>query len=268
VAAERTPSAGEHADALWIAVRAITEEARKRPGLRAAFVAGSLARGEHDAYSDADLYLVVHEQEGAELLRYPLPLLESHGPVLATVRFTERSGLAVFFRSGVRVDLHVVTPRGIRPTDTIAVLHDPEGLLAAYDPTPPILSPTELYGVLDSCCLTLYDADVAFRRGDRLQATWLVSRLLSLVTILHRAGVRPDNSLLGVKKIARHLTPEAQRKFEDALDRLRPSTLREGAGRSVALLEEAVGCLGPAFSEGANREFLALLRDRIARWED
>lgn len=264
---ERTPSAEEHTAELWTAIRAITDEARTRPGVRAAFVAGSLVRGEHDAYSDADLYLVVHEREGGELLRRPHSLLESYGPVLATVRFTERSGIAAFFRSGIRVDLHVVTARGIRPTDAVTVLHDPEGLLASYDATPPTLSPTELYGMFDSCCLTLYDADVAVRRGDRLQATFLLSRLLALVTVLQRAGTRPENSMLGVKKLSRHLAPDAQRSFEEALDQLRPSTLREGAVRSVALLEEAVERLGPAFSEGVNREFLRLLRERASSWE-
>jgi predicted nucleotidyltransferase len=185
------------------------------PRVRAAWLEGSFARGEADAWSDIDLHLIVEEPEtfgAVEWLGALMPL------VLADAIPGLSGAFICLTPDWVHIDLNLHSlEEELRQETTRQVLVDKDALIpstsaAEISSGPPFFpaQQTQIFLYL------MGNAVTAFLRGDLIA--------LSQTTVMMRDGLLiplmlAENGILnetGAKRVARHLTTEQQ----DCLERL------------------------------------------------
>lgn len=98
--------------------------------IEAVFLRGSIARDEHDEFSDIDLYCVVKEEHIEAFLPQRIRHIEAYKKTLFVDDiYIIAAQLLVVYEDMIHIDLFTVTPNGISNKDVIKILFDPNGIL-------------------------------------------------------------------------------------------------------------------------------------------
>ncbi|MBE9916329.1 hypothetical protein G8C92_20130 [Paenibacillus donghaensis] len=109
------------------ALHAVVESLKTDDLVEAIFLKGSMARKEHDNYSDIDLYCLVSDENVEPFLPHRIKHLESYKKLLFVddIYIIAPQILAVYVDL-VHIDLFTVTLENIIAKDKIEILYDPK----------------------------------------------------------------------------------------------------------------------------------------------
>ena len=172
--------AGPQRDLVTRAKAVLRDDSR----VAAAWIVGSIARGDSDRWSDVDLYVSVPDDE-FDAFAYDDPVLESIRPVLGIERrtFGRDAHRLVLFDGPVRADITTVTPARVEnsPFQPAIFLVDNDGSAArlAARPVPPEPDPaTLLLRLNDQVRVDLANLQQAIARRAVIAAFGAQARLL------------------------------------------------------------------------------------------
>jgi predicted nucleotidyltransferase len=229
--------------------------------VRAAWLEGSFARGEADAWSDIDLHLIVEEPETFGAVEWLAALM----PLLLADSIPGLPGAFICLTPDwVHIDLNLHSlEEELRQETTRRVLVDKDALIPST--SSPEFSSRRPFFPAQQAQIFLYlmgNAVTALQRGDLIalsQTTVMMRDGLLIPLMLAENGI-PNET--GAKRVARHLTTEQQ----DCLERLPAIGLTEiglrEAQRTLALeyltrarrLAEACTAVWPAELERAAKQ--------------
>jgi predicted nucleotidyltransferase len=248
----------------WNAVSTLVPYLKRDPAVRAIFLKGSLARGDGDAYSDVDLYCLVHEQELERFLGSRLEYLKQYKELLywSEANFVGPQIVAVF-ANGLHLDLYTVTASTLQQTDAVKVLYDPEGLLADFHGSFFEVSKAEVVRTFGSLTFSLLEFETAYKRGNLVWASRLASHISGDLVLMLRHIYDPEHAQVGFKKINDYLPEYVYGALSDALDGISPTNLPVGLLKLLELLEDAIPLLPVDVRDGLNMPFYDFMAARI-----
>lgn len=189
------------------AVRKIQESLMKDPLVQAIFLKGSMGRGEHDEYSDVDLYCLVREEDEKEFLSARMDHLKSYRDIdYYDEVFIIAPQLIVVYDNRLHLDLFTVTQRSFSEKDYFKVVYDPDQILDTYKGTQYLsISDKEFANHAFDVSWFLYRYEKAHARGTDLYAIIMIQHVLEHLSkvLLHRYC--PERTLLGMKTIEKSL---------------------------------------------------------------
>ncbi|MEK5236914.1 nucleotidyltransferase domain-containing protein [Paenibacillus sp. FSL L8-0470] len=247
------------------AIRQVGLAVKGDPAVRAVFLKGAHARGEQDAYSDVDLYCLVHSEGLTDFLARRISHMESYKPLIlwSEANFVGPQIVGVF-EDGLHFDLYTVTEESLKQTEQILVLYDPEGYLANYKAAESFpMSDAEITRILSGFTFSLLEFETAYLRGDLLWAHRLGSHLAADLMAVLRHVVDPSTAQLGIKRLHHKLSPQQLDELTGALNGLGPDALPSGVKKLVDLAAALIADLTERLSENWNQRFFDFMVKRI-----
>lgn len=194
--------------------------------VEAVFVRGSIAREEHDEFSDIDMYCVVKEEN----IEAFLPNRKKHIETYKVTLFVDdiyiiAPQLLVVYEDLIHIDLFIVAPSEISNKDAIKILFDPNGILTAkLESTTMALTPLEFQDAVDDTVWYLYQYFWSAKRGNEI---WCVHLLRNSIehfakVLLHKYC--PERALLGLKATYNSLPSAPLNEIVDIMDCMTPVT--------------------------------------------
>jgi hypothetical protein len=202
-----------HRDVIERALRVVSEDDR----VAAAWLAGSLATGAADAYSDIDLHLLVEDTDQAEVAQEWPELVERIiGPLVLATPIDGVVGGYTLNRDWVHLDLvvHAASDLDAVPAGPMLVLYDPTQALS--DRRAGLPEPGEPYFPDDVVDLYLYflgNLVVTFGRRELVVARGGVQALIDLLVRLMLAE-RGIHEIGGQKRLNPFLSEEQRTVLE------------------------------------------------------
>ncbi|MGE7998890.1 nucleotidyltransferase domain-containing protein [Lysinibacillus sp. NPDC093190] len=175
--------------------------------IEAVFLRGSMAREEHDEFSDIDIYCVVNE-ENVEAF---LPNRNKHIEAYKKTLFVDdiyiiAPQLLVVYEDLIHIDLFTVTPSEISDNDAIKILFDPNEILTAKQKNTTLsLTSLEFQDAVDDTVWYLYQYYWSAKRGNEIWSVHLLRNSLEhfAKVLLHKYC--PERALLGLKALSNSL---------------------------------------------------------------
>lgn len=241
------------------AIEAVAGAAMADGLVEAALLKGSFGRGDDDAHSDVDLYLVVSPAARETVLaRRQTYLAAFDEPVfLEEVNFGLPQLVAIF-DDATHVDLYVALREEIGHEDPIRVWSDPSGIFDGFAWERAAVSDETLARLFSSALYGIVEADSAYRRGNYAWAAKILSDSAGSAAVLLRRPDDPTYAFLGLKKLNQIVPPERYRLLEDLYAHLSGQELP----RAAELLTQALG----AFLAEAGPFLRAQLDLRLWEW--
>ena len=169
--------------------------------IEAVFLRGSIAREEHDEFSDIDMYCVVKEENIEVFLPNRKKHIESYKDTLFVDDiYIIAPQLLVVYEDLIHIDLFTVAPSEISNKDAIKILFDPNGILTAkLKSTTMALTPLEFQDAVDDTVWYLYQYYWSAQRGNEIWCIHLLQNSLEhfAKVLLHKYC--PERALLGLK---------------------------------------------------------------------
>ncbi|WP_181347513.1 nucleotidyltransferase domain-containing protein [Thalassobacillus sp. CUG 92003] len=183
------------------AVQAITASLQRDALVQAVFLKGSMGRGEHDAYSDVDLYCLVEAQDEEAFLTRRLDHLKAYGDLLyVDTFFIIAPQILAVYDNLLHVDLFTVTETSFLNKDYFRVLHDPNNKLAPFRDFQDLsLSPQELHDHIDDTAFFLLQYHKAAGRGNDLWAVHVGHDIMIELAKVLLHHYNPRRAQLGLK---------------------------------------------------------------------
>jgi predicted nucleotidyltransferase len=186
-------------DALNLLTNSFVQDQR----VQAIFVKGSVGRGEHDEYSDLDLYCLVDDRDLNSFLQSRVGHLESYGKLLFHDDiFIIAPQIIAVYENMLHVDLFTVTEETFVEKDFFKVIYDPHSRLEKFKSSQSLrLSAAEFQDAVDDIVWFLFQYKKSCERGNDL---WSVNMLNHVMThlarvLLHR--YQPERAQLGIKAL-------------------------------------------------------------------
>lgn len=242
---------------------------RSDPRIRAAWLAGSLGRGDADRYSDIDLHVVLVEADLAAFQAGVEEWLGAWRPLVLCKLLFDGKMVNALTADGVRIDLWPHTQDRVSlQADRVRVLHDPAGLIH-FDLTPVEADERAIAAELEAQikefwrCIAL--TPTVLGRNEKIVAFQGLSVEVGLLTNILIAGGRIERDA-GVKKLNRFLPEQARAAIEQALalDRLTTASLL----RAHLALAQIVRDHGPAIAASHGFDYPAALEAAVLHYVD
>lgn len=184
-------------------VEVLLESLKDDPYIEAVFLRGSIAREEHDEFSDIDIYCVVHEEN----IEAFLPKRKQHIEAYKKTLFVDdiyiiAPQLLVVYEDMIHIDLFTVTPSEISNQDAIKILWDPNEILTVKKKNTTLsLTPLEFQDAVDDTVWYLYQYYWSAKRGNGIWCVHLLRNSLEhfAKVLLHKYC--PERALLGLKTL-------------------------------------------------------------------
>ncbi|MGE7674803.1 aminoglycoside 6-adenylyltransferase [Lysinibacillus sp. NPDC094403] len=184
-------------------VKVLLESLKEDQYIETVFLRGSMAREEHDEFSDIDIYCVVKEEN----IEAFLPNRKKHIEAYKKTLFVDdiyiiAPQLLVVYEDMIHIDLFTVTPSEISNKDAIKVLFDPNGILMAKQKNTTLsLTPLEFQDAVDDTIWYLYQYYSSAQRGNEIWSVHLLRNSLEhfAKVLLHKYC--PERALLGLKAL-------------------------------------------------------------------
>lgn len=211
---------------LDLVVEVLLESLRDDPYIEAVFLRGSMAREEHDEFSDIDIYCVVNEEN----IEAFLPNRIQHIKAYKKTCFVDdiyiiAPQLLVIYEDMIHIDLFTVTPSEISDKDAMKILFDPNGILAAKQKNTTLsLTPLEFQDAVDDTVWYLYQYYWSAKRGNEIWSVHLLRNSLEhfAKVLLHKYC--PERALLGLKTLNNSLPTDPLDEVVDIVNCMSPKT--------------------------------------------
>ncbi|WP_239738396.1 nucleotidyltransferase domain-containing protein [Mammaliicoccus sp. H-M32] len=219
-----------------VAVDNILPKMKNIEGVVAIFLKGSIARGENDAYSDLDLYVMLEKEVYVEdVYNDIINSLEQYQKLLykELVEIICPQIVGVY-ENMLHVDCYIVHENKYPLTDDIKVLYDSKKILENYVKQDLILT-KEMFqdSALDSCWF-IFQYDHIVNRGQNLWTTQMIDNAMNHAIKVLLYKHYPQKSLLG-KKAAHHLPIEIYNKLNAINDLNNSENHREAVSEFMKL---------------------------------
>lgn len=241
------------------AIDAIAGAAMADGLVEAALLKGSFGRGDEDAFSDVDLYLVASPAARETVLaRRRAYLAAFDEPVFLEEVSFGLPQLVAIFDDATHVDLYVALREEIGHEDPIRVWSDPSGLFEGFAWERAAVSDETLARLFSSALYCIVEADSAYRRDNYAWAAKILCDAAGSAAVLLRWPDDPTHAFLGLKKLNQIVSPERYRLLEGIYAHLSGPELP----RAAKLLTQALG----AFLAEAGPSLRAQLDLRFWEW--
>ena len=167
----------------------------------AILVKGSIGRGDDDAYSDVDLYVIVQEEKMSQFLDKRVHYLESYKKVVfyEYVNFVAEQVVAIY-DDCLHIDLYTVTIDKLPHNDKAKVIYDPNHILDDYCAKVQLTTPEELAERFSSALYYIVEAESAYQRKNYPWTSYILSNSIANCAVLLRYLYDEDYAYLGLKK--------------------------------------------------------------------
>ena len=221
------------------AVNALVSSLKRDECVQAVFLKGSMGRGEHDEFSDIDLYCLVDREDLERFLPNRMRHVQAYTRVLFYDEiFIVAPQILAVYENLVHLDLFTVTEESYIAKDAMKILHDPDGRLDTFAAKQnSALEPAEFQDAVDDAVWFLYQYHAASRRGNDLWSVQMLHQAMANLSkvLLHK--YKPERAQLGLKTLERSLP----------------------AG-TIAEIKHVYACLTPERHETASRSIVDLIR--------
>lgn len=246
-------------------VEILVSSFKKNTLVKAIFLKGSMARNEHDIYSDIDLYCLVNEEDLEKFLPQRIQHLKEYKDLIFLDNiFIVAPQILAVYEDFTHIDLYTVTQQTINKNDEIRILYDPKGLLKDYHEHSSLsLSYDQFVDAVDDVIWFLYQyMQSSKRRNDiwcchllHLSFTYLVSILLYRYC--------PKRALLGLKTVEKCLSKEIVDELNLILNKNTVDTHKEAAILISEFLKQEKEWI---FSELENPEKISLFWSEVIKY--
>lgn len=215
------------------AMTALTDSLRTDADVQAIFLKGSFGRGEGDAYSDVDLYVMVAPEKLETFLSRRRDHLTTYRPILLEDEINiVAPQLIVVYDDFLHLDFFTVTADTLNHQDTITVLHDPERRLQHHASSLALSAP-DLSGHVFDAIWFFFQYTKARDRGNDIWAVEMLRQGMSHFAYALAAHHEPERAALGLKDVAARQRIE----LDSFYDSLTPSHHATAARWYVTRLE-------------------------------
>lgn len=205
---------------LQVAMDKILDSLKKDPNVEAVFLRGSIARDEHDAYSDIDMYCAVRDVPS--FLPSRINHLEAYQPLIFVddIYIIAPQILGVF-ENMVHIDLFTVTFDEISKKDAIKILYDPLNRLSGLQmDTSLTLREEDFQADVDDTVWFIYQYKLSAKRQNDIWCVHLLHQVLTHFSkvLLHRYV--PERANLGMKTLQDSLPRVILEELKPVMNRL------------------------------------------------
>ena len=219
-------------------VQILLASLKGNPLVKAVFLKGSIARNEHDAFSDIDLYCLVEEQDVPAFLPQRLEHLKAYKELIFSDDiFIVAPQILGVYEDFIHIDLYTVTPKTLNQKDSIKKLYDPQDYLKGYEPSLHA-SPDQFTDAVDDAIWFLYQYIQSSKRGNDLWCCHLLHLSFEHVGTILLYHYCPDRAVLGLKAIESDLPKEKVEQMHNIMNQIGVNTHNEAAKYICHLLEQ------------------------------
>lgn len=229
------------------AIEAIGKKIVEEGLCEAIILKGSIGRGDDDAYSDVDMYLIVAPDKLDAVLERREIYLSAYKEMvyLEDVNFGLPQKVAIY-EDGLHVDLYTALPEQVGNADPIKVWYDPNGLFVEYTWHRDDVTEEEVAEYFKEVLYCFVEADAAYKRENIAWAAKIMGNAIAMVAFLLRYHYDKKYAFLGLKKINEIIPAEQYRLLEDAYGYLRKDTFDKANECLIRALEVfVIGCGEP-----------------------
>lgn len=224
------------------AIDAVLEIVKDYPQVKAAFVKGSLAKGNGDEYSDVDFYCLVEDSKLPEFLPKRIEILQEYRPIIywSEANFVGPQIVAVY-DNGLHFDLYTVTLETFPMVGEFKTLYDPNNLLKQFsDQLNHSITEETLVKNFNSFSFTLLEFHAALCRQDLSWAARLASHLTGNLGIVLRHRYDAKNAQLGLKRLENSLPVNVKEELRSSIELLSGDTLAMGVLKLCSMMQKAI----------------------------
>ncbi len=231
------------------AVNTITESLKADKRVEAVFLKGSMGRGEHDAHSDVDLYVLVREEDQKAFMEDRLNHLSAYRELLFHEDlFIIAPQIIAVYDDLLHVDLYTVTEKSFVTKDFFTVVYDPNDLMDKFKVSQTlVLTEQEFYDEAYDVAWFLFQYYKANQRGSHAWAAHLLSYVharLAKVLLHHYA---PERGQLGIKALERDAPVTIVKPFIEAMDCSTPEDHQKAVEIMLSIMEQELPWLHNEF---------------------
>ncbi|WP_185903573.1 aminoglycoside 6-adenylyltransferase [Lysinibacillus sphaericus] len=201
-------------------VEVLLESLKNDQYIEAVFLRGSMAREEHDEFSDIDIYCVVNEENVEAFLPNRVQHIEAYKKTcFVDDIYIIAPQLLVVYEDMIHIDLFTVTLSEISEKDAIKILFDPNGILTAKQKNTTLsLTPLEFQDAVDDTVWYLYQYYWSAQRGNEIWSVHLLRNSLEhfAKVLLHKYC--PERALLGLKTLPNSLPTDPLHEIVDIMN--------------------------------------------------
>lgn len=206
--------------------------------VKAVFLKGSIARNEHDSFSDIDLYCLVKEQDVTAFLPQRLEHLRAYKELIFSDDiFIVAPQILGVYEDFIHIDLYTVTPKTLNQKDHIKILYDPHDYLNGYEPSLQV-SRGQFTDAVDDAIWFLYQYIQSSRRGNDLWCCHLLHLSFAQVGTILSYHYCPDRAVLGLKAIESALPIKKVQQMHSIINQIGVNTHKEAAQYICQMLEQ------------------------------
>lgn len=230
----------------------------------AILVKGSIGRGDDDAYSDVDMYVVVSEEKRKAFLDKRLYYLSAYMEVVysSNANFVAEQVIAIY-EDGLHFDLYTVTFDTLPHRDKAKIIYDPSDLLKNYTPEMYRMTGDEIVALFNDALYYFVEADAAYCRKNYPWTACILQHALANASIAVRYLFDKDYAYLGLKKINEILPTEQYSLIEKASHNLNRDGFQTANSCIIKLLDYAAQNLAEELKPTLNYKFFNWTKNNI-----
>ncbi|MGD7045926.1 nucleotidyltransferase domain-containing protein [Jeotgalibacillus proteolyticus] len=222
------------------AVEVITASLMKDSSVQAIFLKGSMGRGEHDEFSDIDLYVLVKEEEKEAFLSRRVSHLKAYGDILLLdeVWIIAPQMIAVY-NDFLHIDLFTVTSKTFTERDYFKVLYDPFQLMPSFESTQSLERDyADFINDIHDTAWFLFQYKKSADRGNDIWSVRMLMNVMNHLSYVLLQKYAPHRAQLGQKTIETFLPKPLVEEIKEIFTCITPRKHSQAAMLISRLLEE------------------------------
>lgn len=223
-----------------LAVERICSSLKKDKLVKAIFLKGSMGRGEHDEYSDIDLYCLVDEVDEELFLEKRLKHIKAYRDIIFydPIYIIAPQMIAVFDNL-LHIDLFTVTKENFNEKDYFKVLHDPSNILDDFVETQSLeISQSEFSDSVTDIAWFLFQYKKAIERGNDIWAVRMLTNVMEHLARVLLYKYCPGRAQLGLKTLSHSLPKDILMEVEGIFEQITPINHKGASSKIRRLLEK------------------------------
>ncbi|WP_167958390.1 nucleotidyltransferase domain-containing protein [Anaerosporobacter faecicola] len=225
---------------------------------------GSIGRGDDDAYSDIDMYVVVAKEKYSVFMDRRLSYLKTYGEIVYCTEndFGVKQMLAIY-ENALHIDLYTTTMEQIDHNNPVKVYYDPKQLFAGYEVKHQPYTEEDLVKLFDDSLYYFVEADSAYARKNYPWTAHILSAAIAGSVKLMRNRYDPDYAYLGLKKINEILPMEEYELVEEAYANLNKEGFQKANQCILDMLELVLSDMKEEVRNACNLKFFAWCKKNV-----
>lgn len=207
-----------------LAVEKICTSLKKDNLVKAIFLKGSMGRGEHDEFSDIDLYCLVEKKDEELFLKKRLEHIKAYRKIIFHDDiYIIAPQIIVVFDNLLHLDLFTVTEQNFTEKDYFKVLYDPNNLLEQFNESQSLeVSESEFSDSATDIAWFLFQYKKAIERGNDIWAVRMLTNVMEHLARVLLYKYCPERAQLGLKTLHQSLPEQILNEVEAIYEQITP----------------------------------------------